>query len=367
MKELMKRFLDVGCIKTNQKLLVILSDDWGSVRIQSKQDQETLVKKGLTIDNRFDQYDALETNEDMELLFEVLTKYKDHRGNHPVITAVSNVANPDFARIQESGYKKYFFETIDKTYQRYPDSDRVLNLVKEGIDNKIFIPQSHGREHLQVNWWMDELQDENSFARKFFDSEYFFLKPSLMNNPKRGRGIGAAFDVWEQEDLDLHKDIIQTGLDDFERLFGYRSSVFTPPAMFYNPSIEADMVNQGIEWLDVGRFFKTPRVGGAEKIQLNYLGRKKKSGLKVLVRNGMFEPNISDTNNGVNRALFDIELAFKAKQPAILSNHRAAFVGRIDPKNRERGLKALDDLVSKVLKKWPDVGFVSAQYLKNLL
>ena len=124
----------------------------------------------------------METNEDLELLFEVLTKYKDHNGNHPCITAVTNVANPDFKKIKESDFQEYHYETIASTYLRYPDSDRVLNLTHEGIQNKIFIPQSHGREHVQVNWWMEELQNKDSFASKFFENEFFlfFQVPSLM-------------------------------------------------------------------------------------------------------------------------------------------------------------------------------------------
>jgi hypothetical protein len=337
-----------------------MSDDWGSVRIKSLQDQQELLKKGLEINNRFDLYDTLETNKDLEELFEVLLKHKDSKGNHPVITAVTNVGNPDFEKIKDNDFNEYFYETIDKTYKRYPESDRVLSLTKQGIDHKIFIPQSHGREHVQINWWMSELKNNQSFSNKVFNNEFFFTPKHLMNSNYRNRDIAAAFDTWEQKDIDLHKIVIETGLNDFENLFGYRSKLFTPPAMYYNASIEKDLVSHGIEWLDVGRFFKTPQIGGGESWQLNYLGRKKKSGIKVLVRNGMFEPNISDTDNGVDSAMYDIEQAFKTKQPAILSNHRAAFVGRIDEKNRAKGLKALDELITKVLKKWPDVEFISS-------
>lgn len=355
-----KRILDINSLRISKKQLIILSDDWGSVRIRSKEYQEALIHKGYQINNRFDQYDSLETNEDLQLIFEVLTTYKDHKGNHPVITAVTNTGNPDFKKIKASGFQEYAYETIDKTYQRYENSDKVLELIKKGISEKIFIPQSHGREHLQVNWWMSELRSKNSFSGKVFENEFFFTPTHLLTTNRRNRDIAAAFDVWDESDLKIQHSIIEICLHDFTRLFGYRSQIFTPPAMFYNQNIEKVLLSSGISWLDVGRFFKTPQVGGGEKMQLNYLGRKKKSGLKVLVRNAMFEPNISDKDNGVNRALYDIEQAFKAKQPALLSNHRAAFVGRIDPKNREKGLKALDELLAKVLHKWPDVEFVSA-------
>ena len=367
MRELIKRILDIPSTKTNKKQIIILSDDWGSVRIKSKQDQEALVKKGLKLDNRFDQYDSLETNEDLELLFEVLTKYRDQHGNHPVITAVSNVANPDFARIQESCYEKYFFETIDQTYQRYPDSNRVLNLVKEGIHNKIFIPQSHGREHLQVNWWMRELGVVNSCARKYFENEFFFIPTKDLLQAYRNRDVAAAFDVWDKNDVEIQKKIIASALDTFEQLYGYRSLIFTPPAMFYTPSIERTLVQEGIKWLDVGRVFKIPMSDGSEKWQVNYLGRKKKSGLKVLVRNAMFEPNISETDNGVSRCLSDIERAFSVGQPAIISNHRAAFVGRLNVDNRKKGLEAIDVLLSKIVQRWPEVEFISGPDLVNSL
>ena len=360
LKKMLKLSIDLMAIKSNKKQILFLSDDWGSLRIRSKKDQVVLIKNEYQINNRFDQYDSLETNDDIELLFEVLKKHKDINGNHPVITAVTNTGNPDFKKIKESSFQEYAYETIEATYNRYPDSDRVLSLIRKGIDNKIFVPQSHGREHVQINWWMSELKNNQSFSNKVFNNEFFFTPKHLMNSNYRNRDIAAAFDTWEQKDIDLHKRVIETGLNDFEYLFGYRSKLFTPPAMFYNSLIEKDLVCHGIEWLDVGRFFKTPQIGGGESWQLNYLGRKKKSGIKVLVRNGMFEPNISDTDDGVDRAMFDIEQAFKAKQPAILSNHRAAFVGRIDEKNRAKGLKALDELITKVLKKWPDVEFISA-------
>lgn len=35
------------------------------------------------------------------------------------------------------------------------------------------------------------------------------------------------------------------------------------------------------------------------------------------------------------------------------------FCGHIDPENRKKGLSALKTLLEKVVKKWPDVEFVS--------
>ena len=366
MRKFIKKLANLPAIKTDRKLIIILSDDWGSSRIKSLEDQKQLLDKGLKINSRFDRYDTLEGNADMEGLFEVLLKYTDHKGNHPVINAVSNVANPDFTRIQENDFQNYYYESIQETYQRYPESDKVLELVAEGIKQNIFVPQSHGREHVQVNWWMDELQEKNSFARKAFENEFFFLSPEYLTNPKRGRGLSASFDIYNKRDYESSQEIVKDSLLLFEDLYGYQSKIFTPPAIFYNPNLEKTLVENGIEWLDVGRFFKVPLVGGGERYQYNYLGRKKKSGLKVLVRNAVFESNMSDNSNGVSECLRTIEQAFEARQPALISNHRASFVGGIDIKNRDKGLKALDHLFSEIIARWGDVEFVSIAELDKL-
>ena len=367
MKKFIKKLANLPALKTNKKLIVLFSDDWGSVRIRSVKDQKQLTAKGLYSNNRFDQFDTLETNADMEELFEVLLKHKDHKGNHPVITAVTNVANPDFKSIKEDDFQNYYFESIKSTYQRYEGSDKVLEIVNQGIQQNIFVPQSHGREHVQINWWLEELQNKNSFARKAFENEFFFLGAQHINKPKRERGIGAAFDVWDEKDVESHQNTATTALALFEELYGYRSKVFTPPAMFYNPTLETTLVQQDIDWLDVGRFFKVPLLGGADRYQYNYLGRKKKSGLKVVVRNCMFESNMSENDNGVARCMKDIEEAFKAKQPALISNHRASFVGGIEIKNRNNGLKALDLLLKSILSKWPNSEFITVNGLTNMI
>ncbi|WP_338647716.1 hypothetical protein V5J73_03720 [Flavobacterium sp. KS-LB2] len=366
MKQTLKKLTATLGYQTTIKQIIFMSDDWGSVRLKSMEVREALREKGIDVDaNRFDQFDTLETNSDMEALFEVLTKYKDHLGNHPCITAVTNVGNPDFEKIRADHFQNYHFETIEKTYKRYPHSDTVLSIVKQGIEQNIFVPQSHGREHVQVNWWMEELQNKQAVARKVFEQEFFFLGHDYLQYPKRTRGIEASFDVWDQQDVASTQEITKSSLSIFKDLYGYSSKVFTPPAMFYNPSLESILKQEGVQWLDVGRILKIPQINGKDVWSFNYLGRKKKSGLSVLVRNAVFETNFSIGNNGVADCLRNIQQAFNCKQPAIISNHRASFVGGIVESNRIKGLRSLDLLLSEILKKWPDVEFISVNEIGN--
>ena len=51
------------------------------------------------------------------------------------------------------------------------------------------------------------------------------------------------------------------------------------------------------------------------------------------------------------------------KRPAVISTHRINYVGYIDPKNKENGLRQLGKLLERILNKWPDVRFVTTDQL----
>ena len=77
--------------------------------------------------------DCLESNEDMEALFEVLESVKDKNNNPAILTANNIIANPDFEKIQQSNFQEYHYEPFTTTLKRDPKRDRVLSLYKEGI------------------------------------------------------------------------------------------------------------------------------------------------------------------------------------------------------------------------------------------
>lgn len=56
----------------------------------------------------------------------------------------------------------------------------------------------------------------------------------------------------------------------------------------------------------------------------------------------------------------EIECAFKDKHIAIISSHRINFVGGIDVNNRIKNLELLDEFLSTLLMKFPDVEFMSS-------
>jgi hypothetical protein len=353
--------------KSKRKLIVFTSDDWGSIRVESNEIREQLIADGFSMQsNRFNAYDTLESNTDLELLFEVLIKYKDSKGNHPVFTALTNVANPDFEKIKENDFKEYFFEPFTTTLKRYPNHDQVEALYQEGIRKNIFVPEFHGREHLNVASWMKALRMQDKKTHQGFDAKFFFIEPS--NLPLEfSNGFGAAFLVQSEQEIQEHQAIIASGLSLFEQLFNYKAILFTAPSQVYSTKLEPILKEKGLQLLDVPLFQSINIKGNSFLSKFNYTGKSNKSNQKYIIRNAVFEPNMYESSNGVMECLQAIEQAFLSHKPAIISNHRAAFVGGLDINNRVKGLKALDELFQQILLKWPDAEFISAAELNRIM
>ena len=102
--------------KTNRRIVVIESDDWGSIRMPSLEIYQEFIRQGLRLkDSDYNRFDTLESNEDLLQLYDVLSSYSDYQGNHPVITANMVVGNPDFKKIIDYDFKEYYFESVIDT------------------------------------------------------------------------------------------------------------------------------------------------------------------------------------------------------------------------------------------------------------
>ena len=94
--------------QTKREIVVLESDDWGTIRMPSKAVYSALLKEGIAVDKcAFNRNDTLASSEDLQALFDTLMSFKDINGNSPKITANTIVANPDFDKIRESNFEEY--------------------------------------------------------------------------------------------------------------------------------------------------------------------------------------------------------------------------------------------------------------------
>jgi len=348
-----------------EKYLIIESDDWGSIRMPSLAALERLKSKGVSLEKgeskRYNHSDTLASKQDFEHLYETLSKFKDKVGNSPVFTAISVVANPDFDKIKANDFEKYEYEAFPETLKRYGQSE-ALDMWKEGIEKHLFYPEFHGREHLNANVWLRALQANDQPTRLAFEEGCWAIKTQTPYNIN----YQAAFDVELKEDIEKQKEIVSTGLDLFEQIHGYKAKFIVPPNGPFNNQLEEVAAQKGVKYIGAAKVQKEPQGEGQYKNRYHWLGQTNRHRQTYLTRNAFFEPN-SPEKDWHSDCLNNIHYAFKWNKPAVISSHRTNYIGTLNPKNRENGLKALEKLLTEVLKRWPDVKFVTSTQLGEII
>lgn len=355
--------------RTKRHIIVIESDDWGSIRMSSKESFHKLKQARIDVDkNHYNTNDALESNTDLEMLMEVLSKHKDATGRNVVMTGVNVVANPNFDKIRENGFTEYVYESYTETCKKYPQHYKVHDLWKQGIQNRMLVPAFHGREHLNAQRWLRALKSGCKSTLLAFDHGVTGISRGI-DGVKLG-SYQAAFDIDTLVDIEYQEEVLKTGLDLFEKLYGYRSKFFIPTNGPFNNQLEPVAKKLGIDYLGTGKIQQEPLGNNKYKKHVRYLGKKSNEDLMYMTRNAFFEPNSwehSSSKDWVNDCLKEIEIAFRWHKPATISSHRVNYIGWLNENNRANGLQKLDSLLSQIIKRWPDVEFMTSVELGDLI
>ncbi|MBE0675139.1 MAG: hypothetical protein IH591_10795 [Bacteroidales bacterium] len=351
--------------RTKRRFVIIESDDWGSLRMPSRDAFTYLTSKGIFSGNEpFSLFETLASSEDLSFLFETLHSFKDINGNTCVLTAACIVANPDFKRIREHDFSQYYYEPFTLTLERYYPNDRVFEYWKKGIEENVFRPQFHGREHLNVAEWMRALQVGDYETRLCFDKEVWAFKRHMGSRPSIP--FQAPFDYYLPDDLIIHSNAIKEGLILFSELFGYKATFFVPPNGPYSTSLEKISSEAGITLITSAKIMTEPLGFGKSRKVIRWLGQKNRHNQRYSVRNAIFEP-VFKGKDWVDSCLSDMAIAFKWNKPAIISSHRANYIGVHDIRNRDCTLRELKKLLSTALKRWPNIEFITSDHLDELM
>lgn len=350
-------------VRMKNRIVVFESDDWGSIRMPKRDKWDALLQLGYAVDKRpYERYDILESQTDMESLFEVLSRHKGADGNPPVITANMLMANPDFERIEQNNWKEYYYEPIADTYTRYYGDARVLDIMRQGIDARVIMPQCHGREHFNVSRWMQKLQENDQDILTAFRYGVCGIAPK--KNPEIGNQMMVALHAEnekEQREIDI---TVAEDLNMFEKLWGFKSKTFVAPCYCWSKQTEKVLTDNSVELIQTSRKNKPAYKSPARNF---YTGKKGNNGIIYSVRNCQFEPAINKACLNVEALMKQVDEIFKHNKLAVFSTHRINYVGGIEESNRFQTLRVLDEFLTQLLKKYPDTIFMSSSDLLNIL
>jgi hypothetical protein len=355
-----KNYINFRGWKTNRKIVVIESDDWGSVRMAGKNAWETLSQKYPQVQNhKFLKYDGLEKKEDLEHLFELLSKFEDFKNHSPVITALALTSNPDFTKIAETNI--YHSESIKDTYNNNGDAELFNFWVNNGIKKNLLYPQFHGKEHLFPERYLPRALDSNDIEHDAFVNKCIFG----IDNTTRKKNFLAALEFQNETEKKNIEKRTADGLNEFKDLFGFNSKSFCPSQSVYGDHIFTVLKANGVAAIQAGQQF-SPDDLQLKKINHNW-GDKTSNGLLFWRRNCTFEPYKSDSFDHVNKCLSEIEIAFRWGKPAVINSHRINLTSRLRTDLRDRTFTDIERLLRSILKKWPNVEFVNSAELVEIM
>ncbi|MEL6972182.1 MAG: hypothetical protein AAFZ63_27850 [Bacteroidota bacterium] len=340
-------------------LLVIESDDWGSTRMPSKEAHDYLLERNIRVDkNRFTILDTLASEEDLDLLFEVLNEVAGSNGRPAVFTPFVNVTNADFEAIIRSEFREYHYERFDHTLMKYHGKS-VFQKWKQGLENGIFIPQYHGREHFNVPYLMTQLQAGDEVLRTAF-------RQSVIHAPLAGlpRGLGGSlaptYFYHSAAELEQNLHSVRDGIEIFKDALGYQPLVFGPPNGIFDLALEKALDDSGIRGIVVNRTRWEPDGAGGLKGR-NFLWKFGAHNAHQQVyyrRNVKFEPVQPQYSAAAVKT--NIASAFRWCKPAILSSHRINYVGTLEVAHRDKALQELRSILKWVVKTYPEVQFIGS-------
>ena len=353
--------------KTQRKLLVFESDDWGAIRMPGRQTWERLLAGGIPVDlSRYDSLDCLETRDDLQALLNVIDSHRDRQGRPATFTFNTVLGNPDFEAIEESCFENFRHQHLFDSYRHYHGED-LEPLWRHAMERKLIRPQLHAREHLNSPLWIRALKAGHPETRLAFAHRFYGLKTAT-GSPNQKNYLAAC---WPDSagDLEAICSIALEGADLFERTFGYHSKTFIACNYVWPEALEKSLSTAGVAQLQTQRGHVQPDAqrGGCTRIRRHYTGQKNQYGQRYSVRNVLFEPYLDASADWTDRALADINQAFRLNRPAIVCSHRINYVGGMDLKHRDRSLRQLDRLLTQVRQRWPDVGFTTSDELSDLI
>ena len=351
--------------KTTQPVLIIESDDWGSIRsnlagIKRAEENGISLKEDI-----FCAFDTIENADDIKLIIEKFHVIKDCYGDPLILTANFLTQNPNLKKISEENFEKYYSESIIDSYIKNNCGD-VLKFVKEGMDKGVIMPQLHGREHLNVPNWMKDLKKDSYRSKELV--KFGIVSSPLSKNISNKFCYEDALN-YNKGHIDYCYKYVDEAYKDFYDLFGFYSKTFISPCGVVSSTFEKNFLENKFHILQhtTDRFHN-------EDGTTNYLKERKS---KFTIKNNcinlsrtIFGENVIvklDRNlikTGVNVA----RICHFFRKPIIISAHRINFCSGIYGKElRNENVDNLINLVLAIKKAIPCIKFISSDKIDEYI
>ncbi len=357
--------------RVKEPVVLFQSDDWGFNRVGSRAAlKEYCGGNGELLKGNMALKDALETEEDVLLLKDVLTEggVRGAGENAAVFTCNAVMANPNFEEILRVGGEYFVAEDVRESYQKvYGHGVGGFSTLVEGNQQGIFDIQFHAWVHLQYGAWLQALRAQDTEVLRGAELGICGVS-SAWAKRKLGRSNFLAALDWQPTD-EGYSQLLESwkqAFSAFGEVWGKQATSFMAPAYIWSEEVEAMLLNQGLLSVQGLPYQLTPK--GSGKFGRKYRRmRMNSSGVQYTLRNCYFEPGENYSRDYVSECLQRMKTLISCRVPVIINTHRFNYMGGIDVDHRAHGLNELTRLIASIRKQWPEARFIGTKEIVNYL
>jgi len=340
-------------VRLSRPVVAMLSDDWGADHVG---------------------FYGRESPDDLRRLADVLAAHRDSAGHPTVLSPNMVTMKPDFPTLERNGFSDY--AAVDT----YADRPELTAAWKEGVERGVFAPQFHGRDHLNVDMWLDELRaGQADFLRAFRHRKVLFKSPNwaelVAEKPCRAMIAREFIDCRRNPSVPIAPQVqaerVRQGVEAFERQFGFRPRCAVASGGAFDSGTEAAWAAAGIEYCHAPGYHRVRMTAeGRFELRPRYYGEKNGAGLRILVGNGEYEPGKKESTEAGARAASDqtfavVSRALSRREPVFIATHAQNYYG--DSRKTAANLAGLDALLGRLRESFPDLLFAATCELGDLI
>lgn len=308
----------------DQPVLIFESDDWGAGPVESQ-------------------------TQALHRLVDLLTRFRDHAGRHPVMTLALVLAVPDGAAIHREG-----------RYRRLTLADPIFAPLRAAIERGrqagVFALQLHGMEH----YWPPALMASRDPAVKsWLEAD---TPPATERLPAHLQSRWTDASVLPSRPLpdEAIAAAVREEVALFEQIFGEKPRVAVPPTFVWDERVETAWARAGVEVVVTpGLRSRCRNAEGLPDCDSGpIVNGQSGPGVRYVVRDDYFEP---ERGHRAAAGLAALQRKWAQRRPCLLETHRSNFIGEVA--TAEQALAALGELIEQALRRYPDLSFLDTATL----
>ena len=346
----------------DRPLVVLQSDDWGRVGVRDREGWEELRSSGVNLGERSYDFYSLETAEDVETTISVLNRHRDSTGRAACLGMNFMMANVDFAKVKADHFRYVHLRPLTEGLPEGWNRPGLFEAYQRGISAGILSPALHGTTHFCRAAAERSLRDSGergNLLRTLWEAgvPYIYWRMPWIGFEYSDPGQNGREVFLSSE---LQEEMIADAAKTFTRLFSKSPRSACAPGYRANKSTHEAWVKCGVQVAQNGPGSALP-----PHFETNSNPDCEANPILHLYRTIDFEPSASDAFS-IDDPMRMVESGFARGMPAIISVHSINFHSTLKD-FRSRTLRLLDEFLSALESKYPDLLYVRDEDIYDLV